>query len=438
MSLREEKANAWSFSALSPQPCSPFLSTDKFSALHPLRPCFSRQGTRGAELHAGERSAAGRSRALPHRVSAPKQVRRSNAVRFLGLSSTDGQEGVKSLNFLVSPPASRPLRFQRVCSEVTAPPGTAEGAFEGEALCERTGEQAGDAGRPGCGCGPGGGMESPPPEPLGKPPAQHQRGLHLLRVSRDGSRLRPAGPRCSTAPGTASHPPPRFGTGSQPCQHLEGQSCPRPCVPAARLSWLPFPARPGPPRPPWCRYLAGRRTLCEPGRAGQVPAAGAGSCGSSPLSCARGLPGKLRVRSGGEGMSPELLPTFPPRPSFYHSISGPSHRHGPSFLLPSLRELDSLPPPASGSPAPSLRRPRPSVLAEQAGSAPRAPRGVRVPACVSPSPAPAVSGSQVSLCPAVGARRGGSQPAVAFCNRFLASPRESMCVPGEISATTAS
>lgn len=37
---------------------------------------------------------------------------------FLGLSSADGQEGVKPLNFLVSPPASRPLRFQRVCSEV--------------------------------------------------------------------------------------------------------------------------------------------------------------------------------------------------------------------------------------------------------------------------------------------------------------------------------
>lgn len=182
------------------------------------------------------------------------------------------------------------------------------------------------------------------------------------------------------APAAASHPPPGFGTGSQPCQHLEGhESCPRLCVPAPRLSSLPFPARHGPPAPAPLPRSATGAVLRRAGP-GQV------SCGrcrllpllSSPTGsgrrpCARGLPGKLRVRSGGEGMSPQLLATFPPRPSFYHSISGPSHRHSPSLLLPSLRELDSLPPPASGSPAPSLRRPHPSVsvlAAEQGASTP--------------------------------------------------------------------
>lgn len=76
----------------------------------------------------------------PDWARAREQVPRSNALPLHGLSPADGQEGVKPLNFLVSPPASRTLRFQRVCSEVTAPPGTAEGAFEGEAPCKCSGE----------------------------------------------------------------------------------------------------------------------------------------------------------------------------------------------------------------------------------------------------------------------------------------------------------
>lgn len=101
-------------------------------------------------------------------------------------------------------------------------------------------------------------------------------------------------------------------------------------------------------------------------------------------------------------MSPALLTTFPPRPSFYHRISGPSHRHGPS-LLRSLRERGSLPPPAPGSPALSLHRPRPSMRsAEEVPSSPQPLGGVRVFECMSPTPSPAVCSSQVSLLFAVG------------------------------------
>lgn len=200
----------------------------------------------------------------PDWASAREQVRRSNAAPLHGLSPAHGQEGVNPLNFLVSPPASRPLGFQRVCSEVAAPPGTAEGAFEGEAPCKCPGEQAGDAGRSGCGCSPGGRMESPPPEPLGKPLAQCQRGLHLLGVSRDGSRLRPAGPRCSTAasPLRLLLPTPRPAPGHSRASTWRDEGCPCLCVPAPRLSSLPFPARLGTARPPRRRYLAGRQALC--------------------------------------------------------------------------------------------------------------------------------------------------------------------------------
>lgn len=128
-------------------------------------------------------------------------------------------------------------------------------------------------------------------------------------------------------------------------------------------------------------------------------------------------------------MSPELLPTFPPRPSFYHRISGPSHRHGPSFLLPLLRELGSLPPPASGSPAHSLHRPHPSMLAaEEVLSAPQPLRGLRVFECMSPTPSPPgclQKPGVLALC--CGGRMGGCQPAVAFSNCFLAPSRESVC-----------
>lgn len=72
----------------------------------------------------------------PRLGKCPAASAEDTAVPFHGLLSADGQEGVKPLNFLVSPPASRPLGFQRVCSEVAGPPRTAEGAFEGEAPCK--------------------------------------------------------------------------------------------------------------------------------------------------------------------------------------------------------------------------------------------------------------------------------------------------------------
>lgn len=290
-------------------------------------------------------------------------------------------------------------------------------------------------------------MESPPPEHLGKPPAQCQRELRLLRVSRDGSRLRPAGPKCSTAasPLRLLHPttPSGFGTESQPCQRLEG----RELSPSLRARTPPLlSALPGSARParPGADTSLGDRRCAETGRAG---AGGCGRCrmlrllssptGSGRRPCARGLPGKLRARSGGEGMSPELLPTFPPRPSFYHSISGPSHRDGPSFLLPSLRELDSLPPPASGYPAPSLHRPRPSVsvlAAEQGASAPQTPAciSVRVP---HPIPGCLQRPGVLVLC------RGGKEGWLSsrWCIlQLLPCLSSGVCVLGEISATTAS
>lgn len=201
-------------------------------------------------------------------------------------------------------------------------------------------------------------MESPPLEPLGKPPAQYQRGLHLLRVSRDGSRLRPAGPRCSTAPATASHPPPRFGTGSQPGQHLEGQSCPRPCVSAARLSSLPFPARPGPPAPvPVPRWAAGA-VRAGPGRAGAR-----GRCWLlSSLECPR-VAGEVAGAEWGRRNESRASPYFSPAPLFLSQ-----HFR----TIPPTRSL--LPPPlvagAGLSPSPCLRLPRPF-------SAPPSPLGSR-------------------------------------------------------------
>lgn len=71
-------------------------------------------------------------------------------------SSADGQESVKPLNFLVSPPAPR----RRARFRVTVPPVTAEGAFEGEALRNCPEGQTGEAGRLGCGCSPSSEMES--------------------------------------------------------------------------------------------------------------------------------------------------------------------------------------------------------------------------------------------------------------------------------------
>lgn len=63
-----------------------------------------------------------------------------------GLSPADGQEAVKPLKFLFSTPASHPLGFRRASSGAAAPPGTAEGAFEGEALPKCPGGQTGKAG----------------------------------------------------------------------------------------------------------------------------------------------------------------------------------------------------------------------------------------------------------------------------------------------------
>lgn len=128
-------------------------------------------------------------------------------------------------------------------------------------------------------------------------------------------------------------------------------------------------------------------------------------------------------------MSPEPLPTFPPRLSFYHRISGPSHRHGPSFLLPSLRELGSLPPPAPCSPAPFLHRPRPSMLAAEEDPQ-RSPIPRRAACICMHVPHPVAGCLQqpglLALCR--GGSRGGCQPAVAFCNCILASNREIVCV----------
>lgn len=65
------------------------------------------------------------------------------------------------------------------------------------------------------------------------PPARCQKGLHLLRRSRDGSRLRAAGDRCST---TASLrrllPPSGLGEG---CARLRGRLPPPHLAPAAVL-----------------------------------------------------------------------------------------------------------------------------------------------------------------------------------------------------------
>lgn len=89
-------------------------------------------------------------------------------------------------------------------------------------------------------------------------------------------------------------------------------------------------------------------------------------------------------------MTPELLPTFPPRSSFYHGISGPSHLHGPSFLLPPLQKPGSRPPPASRSPAPSPHRPRPSALAAEKVLGAASPADGCASPCVYPCPIPAV------------------------------------------------
>lgn len=251
-----------------------------------------------------------------------------------------------------------------------------------------------------------------------------------------------------SAPAAASHSPPGFGTGSQPCRRLEGhESCPRLCVPAPRLSSLPFPARHGSPAPaPIPRSAAGAvQSRAGPG---QVSAAGAGCCGSSPLPRA---PAGAPVPEGGRGScgcrvgekervqsfsllfprAPLFITAFPDHPT--DTVPPSSSPRCGSWTL-SLPLSPAPPPLPCAALAPWSRcspRNRAPALPESRG-------GVRVSASVSPTPCLAVSSNQVSLCFAVGGRRGGCQPAVAFCNCFLASPRESVCVPGEISATTAS
>lgn len=138
-------------------------------------------------------------------------------------------------------------------------------------------------------------------------------------------------------------------------------------------------------------------------------------------------------------MTPEILPTFPPRPSFYHRISGPSHRHGPSFLLPLVAG-------AGLSPSPCLRLPRPfpappSPLDARRGgpqrsSAPR--RGcVYLHACSQPHPRL----SAATRCPcALPWGKEGRLSARCCILQLLPciSSAVSVCVPGEISANTAS
>lgn len=139
-----------------------------------------------------------------------------------------------------------------------------------------------------------------------KTPAQCQWGLHPLRKSRDGSRLRPAIPMCSTAApprrlllpllvptagsarlgsGEGCHPSP--GTGSQPCRGAappastwEDERSPHPCVPTHRLSSLPCrtPASKARPARPGAGTSLGGERCAELDCAG--PAAG-GCCGGS-------------------------------------------------------------------------------------------------------------------------------------------------------------
>lgn len=132
------------------------------------------------------------------------------------------------------------------------------------------------------------------------PPAQCQRELHLLRKSRDGSRLRPAGPRCSTAdpprrlqppsagPGRGERqarlrgrlpPPPGTGSGaaSQPCRGAAGpastwddEGFPLPCAPTPHLSSLFCLTPAGTARP----ALPGADTSLGGGRCAELSRAG--------------------------------------------------------------------------------------------------------------------------------------------------------------------
>lgn len=134
------------------------------------------------------------------------------------------------------------------------------------------------------------------------------------------------------------------------------------------------------------------------------------------------------------------LPTFPPLPSFYHRISGPSHRHGSSFLLPALRELGSLPRPASSSSAHSLRRPRPLMrcsLPRRTTARPSPSEGCVYLHVCPPTPTPSVCSSHVSLRFAV---EEGGKVVSPMLNFAIASLHLlwSQCACREISAITAS
>lgn len=266
-------------------------------------------------------------------------------------------------------------------------------------------------------------MESPPPEPLGRPPAQCQRGLHLLRVSRDGSRLRPTGRGCSTAaaPLRLLHPTPRPAParGHSRASTWRDDSCPRLWAPAPRLSSVPFPARLG------TDTSLGDRRGAEPGRAG-AGAAAAAPLRSSPLPRAAG---ELAGEDWGRRNESTASPYFSPAPLFLS-------RH--FRTIPPTRSL--LPPPlvagAGLSPSPCLRLPRPFP-------APPSPLGARRRAgpqrsanpaeeCVylhaSPHPIPGCLQQPGVLVLCRGGKERWLSLAVAFCKCFPASPRESVCV----------
>lgn len=275
-----------------------------------------------------------------------------------------------------------------------------------------------------CPCAPGGHRHLHPLR-AGAVPASGlhpSRGEHPLRAACCLPLLAPAAGSSAAAPrpapGTA-HRAPRTGRAPRLLAGDRGSPCPHPALPSrpgtARHGTVP-------------RSAAGVRCCAVP-------------CGAVPAAGARGLPGKLRARGwrGKERTSAELLPTFPPRSSFYHGISGPSHRHGPSFLLPPLPEPGSRPPPASGSPAPSLRRPRPSVPAAE--RVPARPRGGAGAAVHAAHPVPGRPQEPGILAASPGG--GGDRPAGGFL-RLLpriasgAGVSARVCgVPGEISAKNA-
>lgn len=242
------------------------------------------------------------------------------------------------------------------------------------------------------------------------------------------------------APAAASHPPP--GTGSQPCQHLEGRGLSLPLCARTPplLSALPGSVRHGPPAPaPIPRWATG--AVLRRAGPGQVAAAGGGGCGSSPLprapagarvpegcrgSCGCGLGEKERVQSFSLlfPRAPLFITAFPDHPT--DTVPPSSSPRCGSWTL-------SLPLPPAPPPLPcTALAPRCSPLSRPP-ALPKPLGGVRVSACGSPTPSPAVSSGQVSLCFAMWGRRGGCQPAVAFLQLLpCLSSGVSVCARGNL------